>query len=396
LVLAIASAVTRSSVLAFLVLLLALGSAVSLVTLRYGLRGVHYRRWFEDDRIFPGEDTEMTIEVSNAKPLPVAWLLVRDPLPDGLSLVVRDSVDGREVESSPSTLRDLLVLRWYQALERTYRIRAHHRGVYIFGQTELASGSLFGLDVRRATVDAVDRLIVYPKVVPVEALGLPLERPAGPAVARRPVVEDPLRAASVREYVPGDSVRYIHWKNTAHRNSLQTKVFEPQASEVVVLYPDLQTTADPYAFVPAYVELILSATASIAVHALSTRWSVGLVANGGPPETNRWTHVAPSRHPMQGTAILESLAVLEGFRTLALGQLLHRTMVSLPYGSTVVVITARTTEPILLALLALQGAGHPVMLLTVGERRPYVPDRFATVHLGGRDAWDRLEALALA
>jgi hypothetical protein len=71
-------------------------------------------------------------------------------------------------------------------------------------------------------------------------------------------------------------------------------------------------------------------------------------------------------------------------------------MVTLPYGSTVAVVTARTTEPILLALLSLQSAGHPVMLLTVGDRRPRVPERFATVHLGGRDAWHRLETLALA
>jgi uncharacterized protein (DUF58 family) len=394
--LTLVSLVTRSSVLAFLILLLALASAASLISLRYGLRRVRYRRRFEDDRVFPGEETGMTIEVRNDKPFPVAWLLVRDPLPEGLTLVVHDRRAGRDVETSPSMLRDLLVLRWYESVERTYRLRAYQRGVYAFEGAELASGSLFGLDVCRAAVGTADQLIVYPKVVPVEALGLPFERPAGPARARRPVVEDPLRMASVREYVPGDSIRHIHWKNTAHRDQLQTKVYDPQASEVIVLYPDLQTTADPYVFISEYLELILSTAASLAVHALEMRWSVGLVANGGPPETNRWTHVAPSRHPRQGAAILEALAVLDGFRTLALSQLLGRTMVDLPYGSTVVVVTARTTEPLLLALLSLRNAGHPVMLLTIGERRPWVPEQFRTVHLGGRDAWHRLDALALA
>jgi hypothetical protein len=129
---------------------------------------------------------------------------------------------------------------------------------------------------------------------------------------------------------------------------------------------------------------------------LEQRQSTGLFVNSGAGDSGHWTYVAPSRHPEQGAYLLEALAPLTGFRTLALSHLLYRSMHVLPYGSTVVVLTARTVEPVLLALLTLQRAGHPILLLTVGDRRPQIPDRFTTYHLGGRDAWHRLEGLALA
>ncbi len=390
------SLATRQGVLLFLAVLLALGSGVSLLSHRFSLHGVLYRRRLGDSHIFCGEETELAIEVTNAKPMPLAWLLVRDPFPPGLGLIVRDHRDGHDLETAPLELRELMVLRWYESARRTYRVRGYRRGVYTFGSAHMTSGSLFGLEQKTRLIDQADRLIVYPKIVPVEALMLPFERPAGEASAERRIVEDPLRLATVRDYMPGDSVRHIHWKNTARSGKLQTKLFDPQASEVLLLYVDIQTMYDPYSVVPEYLELIVSSAASVAVHALSNRQSVGLCVNGGPAETQHWTFIAPGRHSQQGTRILEALAPLGGFRTLALSHLLYRSMHTLPYGSTVVAITARTVEPVLMALLGLQRAGHPVVLLTVGDRQPRVPERFTTFHLGGRDAWHRLEALALA
>ena len=68
----------------------------------------------------------------------------------------------------------------------------------------------------------------------------------------------------------------------------------------------------------------------------------------------------------------------------------------LPYGSTVVAITARPVEEVLVSLLGIKDAGHPVVLLTVGDEEPEVPVLFDIHYLGGRDAWRRLEALELA
>lgn len=394
-------------VLSFLGLLLALGSLAAGLSFRYALHGVSYRRRLGQPCIFHGEQTDLVIEAANAKPIPLPWLLVQDRLPAGLS-VLEERRDGQVFELTPSHLRDVLVLRPYEVARRSYRLRGTRRGVYDFDSVTLTAGSLFGLGHRQARLQHGDpstgasRLVVYPRLVPVEGLKLPLERPAGEGAAQRRVIDDPLRLSGVRDYVPGDSPRYIHWKNTAHRGQLQTRTFDPAASPVLALFVDLQTAADPYTVVPEYLELLLTAAASIAIHALEARVAVGLAANGGPAGTEQWTVVPPGRHAEQGARILQALAPLEGVRTLSLPQLLYRARHALPhgsmlpYGSTVLVLTAHTTEPVLLSLLRLQDKGHPAVLLTVGEQRPFVPPSFAHHYLGGRDAWHRLETLALA
>jgi uncharacterized protein (DUF58 family) len=225
---------------------------------------------------------------------------------------------------------------------------------------------------------------------------IPAEKPGGEFKAVRRIIQDPLRTASVREYAPGDSIRHIHWKSTAKLGQLQTKVFDPSASPVVMLFTDVQTVHNPYGFISEYLELVISATASVALHALDQRHAVGLLVNGGPTGSSYWTSVPAGRSVGQGSRILESLAPLTGFRLQPLYQSLRRSMPLLPYGSTVVAITARPVEEVLVSLLRIKDAGHPVVLLTVGDVEPVVPVLFDTYHLGGRDAWHRLEALELA
>jgi uncharacterized protein (DUF58 family) len=326
-------------------------------------------------------------------------LLIRDAFPKNLSLLTGELVEGNNQEQQERAvvhLTDMLSLRWYERVKRTYRIRGDNRGMYKFGPVSLASGDLFGFGRKVETWNHQDQLIVYPRIVPVTRLLLPAERPSGEMKARRRIMDDPLRPATVREYVPGDSIRYIHWKNTARSNQLQTKVFDPGASHVLTLFADMQTVHNPYGMITEYLEMIISATASVAIAGLDQRYAVGLYANGGPRDARHWTIVPPGRSAGQATEILDALAPLFGFRLIPLHHLLRRSMPILPFGSTVVTITAFATEDLFAALLSMQDAGHPVVLLTVGDERPQVPPIFTSYHLGGRDAWRHLEALELA
>jgi uncharacterized protein (DUF58 family) len=389
----------RSSLFFLFMILLALASGTSALWSRYCLNAVTYRRSFSDNRIFYGEETRLTIEVTNAKPLPLAWLLVRDSFPKDVTLLTGELEAEREEpeqpERPPAHLTDILALRWYERVRRTYRIRGDHRGLYRFGPVSLSSGDLFGFGRKSATFEKQDALIVYPRVVPVQQFALPAARPSGERKAERRIIEDPLRMATVREYMPGDSIRHIHWKNTARLSKLQTKVFDPSASHVLVVFVDLQTTRNPYGLVSEYLELAITSVGSLALDALEQRYAVGVYANGGPRNASYWTIVRPGRSAGQATQILDALAPLFGFRLLPMHQLLRRSMPTLPFGSTTMVISACVTDDLLAALLALQDAGHPVVLLTIGDERPSVPDTFASYHLGGRDAWHHLETLEL-
>jgi len=389
----------RSSLFFLFMILLALASGTSALWSRYCLDAVTYRRSFTDSRILYGEETRLTIEVTNAKPLPLAWLLIRDSFPKDVALLTgeleAEQEEPEQPERSPAHLTDILALRWYERVRRTYRIRGDNRGLYSFGPATLASGDLFGFGRKSAVFEKQDYLIVYPRVVPVKQLVLPAARPAGEHKAQRRIIEDPLRMATVREYMPGDSVRYIHWKNTARLNQLQTKVFDPSASHILALFLDLQTARNPYGLVSEYLELAITSAGSLALHALEQRYAVGVYANGGPRSASHWTIVRPGRSAGQATLILEALAPLFGFRLLPMHQLVRRSMPALAFGSTVMVISACVTDDLLTSLLSLHDAGHPVVLLTIGDEKPSVPNTFVSYHLGGRDAWRHLQTLEL-
>jgi hypothetical protein len=155
-------------------------------------------------------------------------------------------------------------------------------------------------------------VIVYPRVVPLRRLGLPLRHPAVDVASRRSLMADPTRTAWVRDYQPGDPQRLIHWPATAHRGALQVRVLEPATTLQVSL------VLDPVAFdvvLSMYrdtlFELAVSALASVAVYLSAAGHPVGLVTTTRPAAA-----LPPSANPAQLQMLLEHLARVEPERGL--------------------------------------------------------------------------------
>jgi uncharacterized protein (DUF58 family) len=394
-ILFVASVVLQNPLLFLVAVLLALVAGVTALWGRYALAGVTYTRRLGTTRMFVGEETDLWLEVANAKPLPLAWLKVNDEFPAEMALVKGRLL--RTHKESRRQLVNLLSLRFYERVRKRYHLRAQHRGALEFGPAELTSGDMFGLKTQQRLVQEIDLLIVYPKVVPITALGLPAAHPFGGAKTTRRIAEDPLRMMGVRAYAPGDSPRRIHWKATARRGTLQTKVFDPSAARVSAIFLDMNTVPIGYwGYVPEYLEFGISAAASVARFLLDAREAVGLYVNGS--RRNEWNLVRlpPSRRPARWFEILDTLAWLIDLPSTRLEDYLRAEMPALSFGATVVVISAAVTDALAAAMLDLKTAGHPVALLAIGETAPTnVPEDLNTFWLGGRETYERLTQLEL-
>lgn len=391
----VAAVASRDPRLFLFALMFAVAAAASALWARYSLTELHYRRRLASNRLFPGETTDLSLEIYNAKPLPLPWVLISDQFPDELTLVTGSLGESR-VRAHGRALTNFLAMRWYERVCRTYRLRGEKRGVYSFGEADVYAGDLFGFRQRHRTVEQRDELIVYPRLLPVAALALPAARPGGELPTRLRVVQDPLRFHGVREYRPGDSYRHIHWKATARSGMLQTRTFDAGASHLLMLMLDVQTTARPYSVIPTYLELLVSAAASIGSDCLERGYSVGLLANGGAAHSAGCTYVAPGRHPGQVVQLLEALARLTAFRLKPFSQLAAAVGTALPFGASIIAFTAWPSEETQEALLALGDSGHPTLLLTAGDEAPTVSDQIEHRHLGGTDAWQNLAEFVLA
>ena len=386
----IAALMTRNPYLFLAAILLALVAGFSVLWDRYALAAVSYTRRLGATHVFVGDETDLTIEIVNAKPLPLAWLRVEDEAPGEIDLV-----RGRLIHSYKPGRRVLPVLtslRFYERVRKHYRLRAKQRGAVEFGPAEMQSGDMFGFRYQREMLEQRDWLIIYPKVVPVSALGLPAAHPFGDERTLRKIAEDPLRITGVRPYVPGDSPRMVHWKATARRGELQTKVFDPSASHTSAIFLDLRTIQDFPGIVPEYLELAICAAASVARRLLDEREAVGLYANGARRTQIDLVHLPPSRRPAQWTEILETCAWLSGIASTPLARVVRAEMSTLPFGAMVIAISAVVSDDLLAALLDLRRASHPVLLLAIGESTPEgVPDRLPMFWIGGSEAWHELK-----
>ena len=228
--------------------------------------------------VFFGEDVTLSVSIENQKLLPLPWLRVDNKIIPPLAFVPRRASKLQAVR------RDNLSSTWllwsYQRVTRNYRMRCEERGFHTFGPVTLSSSDPLGwLDSDRV-VPATESLLVYPLLAPVDAFNLVSVNPLGENVLPRPLLEDPLRFAGIRDYTLGDDPRRIHWKATAHAGVLKSKLYEPPALRRLLILLDVWNYAEAMKGPDLEIqELTISVAASLAMWGLDEGYMVGLLAN---------------------------------------------------------------------------------------------------------------------
>jgi len=344
------------------------------------LRGVAYERRFDKRRAFPGETFEMTVRITNRKILPLSWLEVSDGIPMALA-PGEDLLTATHVPQI-GRLNLALSLRWYERVTRQYELACSTRGIYTLGPVRLKSGDIFTLFETQESHATHDRLVVYPRIWPLERLGLPSKELFGERKALRRLLGDPLRTVGVRDYRPEDGLRHVHWKATAHLGELQARVFEPTTTLSLVILLNVATFEYHWqGCIPELLERAIGVTGSLATWAVGQKYTVGLVANGGMRLSDQPIRVQPGRSPGQLAAILEALAAVTGFATSPIHELLRRESPRLPWGATLVVVTAVVTDELAAAILHLRHAGRRMALVSLAEDAPPQLDGVTIYHL---------------
>ncbi|WP_152050344.1 DUF58 domain-containing protein [Tautonia marina] len=127
-------------------------------------------------------------------------------------------------------------------LRVSWRGQAPARGRYRFGTIELVTRLPFGLLERRVTIEQPGSLIVYPTVGTLTRRWRRIFREA--TETRRGRRHDRSSQQQeyhgLRDYRPGDSPRWIHWRTSARLGQPMVKEFEQQSDQ------DLAVLLDPW------------------------------------------------------------------------------------------------------------------------------------------------------
>lgn len=386
----------RQGPLVLVATLLVLIDVLSRLWERYGLEKLVFRRRLSARRVFCGEEVRLEIEVTNAKLLPLPWLEIEDEIPFNVTMLTGKATPSPN--PGRSEIVHMFSLMWYEKVTRRYRVGCPQRGHYTFGPTRLSTGDIFGLVNTETKLHEQDELIVYPKIVPLESLGIPSAHLSGEIRTKKRIFEDPVMTMGVRDYQSGDSLKRIHWKSSARLGRLQTKLLEPTTTMDIGIFLDVRTTMPPfYGTVPLLTELGIITAASLSYYAMLEGYRVGLYINERRYHVKEAIAIPPSQHPEQLPHILENLAKIDitPNECMPMPALVLREGTNLPWGSTVVVVSAAPTEGLVSALQAVRRAGRVVALIVVGGEAVPSRDGLNIYRVPDAIPWYELKGLAL-
>ncbi len=252
-----------------------------------------------------GDTLSERIVIQNSNGAPKAWVEVEDKttLPD---------VEFREV-----TNFGLMVT--FKRVEMEAQLT--QRGEYDLGPLVIRASDPFNLFPRDIEFEGVDKVLVYPRVIPIPNLAASRVLLADGHSRRQRMNVLSTDVASVREYADGDPIGRIHWLTTARTGDLMVKQFDQgSAGEMWVIF-DQHIDAQAGSGKESTDEYGATIAASVIDKYTRTFTEVGYLAYGSnsliamPEHTashreNILRHIAASK-PVGNVPIMDALAVLD-------------------------------------------------------------------------------------
>jgi hypothetical protein len=172
-----------------------------------GSSGVEVSLRLPRDRVVAGERAPATVAVRNPLRRRAVGLTVEVPVGSGLAEI-----------HVPS-------LAHGHAHEDVFVVPTSRRGVIALGPARIVRGDPIGLVRRESAEAAATRLLVHPRTLAMPSTSTGFVRDLE-GRATRDLADSDVSFQSLREYVPGDAVRHIHWRSTAKTGVPMVRRFE--------------------------------------------------------------------------------------------------------------------------------------------------------------------------
>jgi len=293
---------------------------------------VNARRWSSGAWVVVGDAITEHFELTNSGALPVLWAEIRD----------FSDVPGYQIDR-------VAAVGGHGAFAWQTTGVCSRRGVFTLGPWELRLSDPLGLFDVRIRYPESRSLLVYPRMMRLPEFPLPHGRASGRSAHRErtPIQADQI--AGARPWQPGDSLRLVHWKQTAHHGELMIKQFEQEPAGDLWLLLDVDAAVQAGAGRESTLEYGVILAASLAARHLNENRAVGLIALG-----KERTVIPPQPGRDQLWRLLYALAHVEASPDWPLTRALHHVRPDLGRGKTMIVITPATD---LRGLRDLEGLG---------------------------------------
>ncbi|GAB4533357.1 MAG: DUF58 domain-containing protein [Pleurocapsa sp.] len=178
-------------------------------------------RRYSLDRLSVGKDNLVRLQVKSGNT--GAKIRLKDHYPSQFAV----STDTLETYLSPNTTEEL-----------TYTINPDTRGEYEWGDIQIRQLGNWGLAWRDWSVDAKQKVTVYPDLMGLRSLSIRLTIENSGAMRQMRRLGSGTEFAELREYRTGEDIRLIDWKATARRSRPVVRVLEPEQEQTLFILLD--------------------------------------------------------------------------------------------------------------------------------------------------------------
>jgi len=292
--------------------------------------------------IAAGDATDVTLTVHNRGRGRRFLFIVEDLLPEGLA--VAGQAGQLVTDLAPGATHQL-----------KYQFIPQRRGVYQLSDIQLSTPDLLGMYELSRRLQQPQQLIVYPKPISLPPIWTATATGGADRATTRRKSHQGTDLYGVREYVPGDDLRHIHWKVSAHANQLVIAEREERRSLAATVILDLSRSVHAGEGNRSTLEYGVTLAVSLLVQALAQHAPAQLIAEGQQDFTVPFMAAGAARRNF-----LEALARVQADSALELLDVARRHQSQLTHAGSIAVITPQIGPEKLKLAAVLRSWGNAV------------------------------------
>ena len=198
---------------------------------------LHYHCGFSTDEAFEGDTIELVETIYNRKWLTLPWFKSELTTSKWLDFAGSESSVTYDTRFVPS----FFLVKGHKKVVRRWKVNCTKRGVYGIRTVMLVSTDLLGRQTVSKPVEVDSNVMVLPRTFDLSQAFLRARYLEGDFVVRSQILPDPFMVAGVREYLPSDPMKNIHWSATARMNRIMIRNQEYTTRQSLLLLLNMQS-----------------------------------------------------------------------------------------------------------------------------------------------------------
>ena len=191
-----------------------------------------------------------------------------------------------------------------------------------------------------------------------------------------------MQTIGIRNYLPEDELKKVHWNATARTGKLQVKIYQPVSEKVVVVCLNVSSSQRIWEGTNYYqLEHLINLSASTIFDIFNQGYAVGLMSNGSQAYSDQPSRIMPGKSRKQLPALLQALSGITQFTAAPFETFLLSDASRIPYGSTFIIITSIITSDLIEVFSRLRKYRFNTTVIFTGDQLPPHIDSVRFFHI---------------